>query len=252
MGYDSRGRALMILVSALLGLRGLAFSQDTIKLLQLKKLSKTADALPRIAKPNPAGVKINHFFALIDQRARGSVHSCRGLSEEGDEMFYNRSVDVTSRGPLFVSVDVTEEIGCGGVHPYVHIFTLTYDLHTGAPVHWAKLLTKVHVEEVEVNPGNMLPVEIFGISSLPLQKLYSAGWKDDGPCRLEDVVDPSGENVTTFLLSPAPRRQGLSLLPADLASVVSTCALPVVLGRSAMDALGIPDDIQASLLADPQ
>ena len=251
MGCSTIWKTAILLVSALLGLRVISFGQDAVKLLQLKKLSPTADALPRIAHPSPAQVKINRSFALIDKRARGSAASCRGLSEEGDEMFYNRSIDVTSRGPLFLSVDLNEEIGCGGVHPYLNLFTFTYDLHTGEPVHWAKLLTKVHVEEVKINPGNMLSVEIFGIKSLPLQKLYRVGWKDDGQCRLEDVVDPSGEDLTTFLLSAAPHRQGLSVLPTDLASVVAGCALPVILGKSAMDALGIPDDVQRSLLAEP-
>ena len=249
MGCDSMWKGPIVLVSALLDLIGAAISQDAVKLLRPKKLSKTADALPRIANPNPAGVKINHSFDLLDQKAGGLAHSCQGLSEEGDEMFYNRSVDITSQGPLFVSVDLTEDIGCGGVHPYINLFTLTYDLRTGEPVRWAKLLTKVHVEEVSVNPGNMQPFPTFGVSSLQLEKLYIAGWKDDEQCRLDDVVDRSGETLTTFLLSPAPHRRGLSVLPADLASPVANCALPVVLGKSAMDTLGIPDDVQESLLA---
>jgi hypothetical protein len=251
MGFDSRWRSAVLLVSTLLGLKVMSFGQDTVKLLRLKKLSRTADALPRIAHPSPAQVKLNHSFALIDKSARGSADSCRGPSEEGDEMFYNRSIEVISLGPLFLSVYLSEEIGCGGVHPYVNLFTFTYDLHTGEPVHWAKLLTKVHAEEVSVNPGNMLPVEIFGVSSLALQKLYSAGWKADGQCQLEDVVDPLGETITTFLLSPAPHKQGISALPTNLASAAAICAQPVVLGNSAMDELGIPDDIQRSLLAEP-
>ncbi len=225
MGCGSRWKTSILLVSALLELRVMCFGQDAVKLLRLKKLSHAAEALPRIAHPSPAQVKINRSFALIDQGARGLAHSCQGASEDGEEMFYSRSVDVMSKGPLFVSVDLNEEIDCGGVHAYYGNFTLTYNLLTGEMVCWAKLLTKSRAEELKVNLGNMQPIEIPGVASLLLQKLYSSGWKDYEDCTLDDVVDPSGERLTTFLLSPAPHRQGLSVLPANLASVSANCVL---------------------------
>jgi hypothetical protein len=243
------GRFALLPVAAWLMLGTMSFGQEPIKLLRLKNLSRTADAMPRISHPSPAQAKINRELALIDVRARSNATSCHGLSAEGDEMFFSRSIGITSQGPLFMNMDISDEIGCGGVHPYFNQFTFTYNLHTGEQVHWVNYLTKGKVEEIKVNPGNMLPIEIPGVRSLTLQRLYSAGWKDQGQCRIDDVIDPSPEYLTSFLLSPAPHKGGLSVLPTNLANVSAPCGLPVILGKSAMEELGIPEDMQKELLA---
>ena len=152
------GRFALLPVAAWLAIATMSLAQEPIKLLRLKNLSRTAGALPRISDPSPAQAKINRDLALIDARARSNAVSCQGLSKERDVMFFNRSVSITSEGPLFMSMDISDEIGCGGVHPYFNQFTFTYDLHTGEQVHWANFLTKAKAEEVKVNPGNMLPI----------------------------------------------------------------------------------------------
>jgi hypothetical protein len=241
-------RLTLLSIAAWLALGTMSFGQKPTSLLRLEDLSRTAQAMPRISHPSPAQAKINRDLALIDASGRANVNSCRGLSEEGDKMFFSRSIGITSHGPLFLSMDISDEIGCGGVHPYYNEFTFTYNLHTGEQVHWANYLTKDKIEEINVNPGNMLPIQILGVRSVTLQKLYSAAWKDQDQCRLDDVVDPSGKDLTSFLLSPSPNRAGLSVMPADLASVSATCGLPVILGKSAMEELGIPEDMQKELL----
>jgi len=232
---------------------GMCLGQEPVKLLQLNKLSKTVNALPRIAHPNRAEVKINRAFNKFDVRARGIADYCKGLSEQGDEMFFERSIDITSQGPQFLSMEVNEETNCGGVHAYFQRFTLTYDLRNGEQVQWAHFLTHGTAKEVTVSPRDGVFDDLPGVRSLTLQKLYIAGWKNEGRCHIENVFDPTdetGENLTDFQLSPAPHESGLSVLPANLPSVDEECALPVILGKSAMEELGIPEDLQKRLASE--
>ena len=128
-------------------------------------------------------------------------------------------------------------------------FTLTYNLHTGEQMHWAAYLKKGEAEEIETNPGNMQPVWIYAVKSQALQRFYSAGWNDQGDCRIYNVVDPDGEELTSFYLSPTPQRVGLSVLPANLPGPAAQCSTPVVLGKDAMQSLGLSEGLQNELLS---
>lgn len=166
-------------------------------------------------------------------------------------MFFQRTTLVTSTGPHFLSIEVNESIGCGGVHPYGHRFTLTYDLAKGDLVRWGSYLTKAHAKDVLTTPASESVTKLPAVQSALLEKLFVAGWKDSPGCRVEDVANPTPESVlslTPFQLSAAPRGGGLSVLPVDLASVAEHCAAPVILDKTGMDALGIPQDVQDALL----
>ncbi|WP_172838222.1 hypothetical protein [Terriglobus roseus] len=163
-------------------------------------------------------------------------------------MFFQRDIRVTSSGPLFLSVEIHEGAGCGGVHPYNASFTLTYDLTTGALVKWSKYLTRTRAKDLTFTPlteGMILPA----VRSAVLEKLFVAGWQDRQGCTVEAVVGPDSKSeaeLTDFQLSAATG--GLSVLPVNLASAASACAAPVILGKSGMDELGIPQNIQDALL----
>lgn len=246
-------RALTLTLATVLALAFAAncSSQTSVQLLHIKNLSPTADSLSRIKNPSPAQKKINQQLRWLDAKASESVAGCSGLDEHGDSMFFKRTVQITAHGPLFLGFEIYDGAACGGVHPYSSNFTLTYDLSTGALVKWSRYLTKANATDVTFIPVTESTSSLPAVRSEALEKLFVAGWKNNQSCRVEDVANPgprSATDLTLFQLSPAPDGGGLSVLPVNLASAVSACAIPVILGKSGMDELGIPQDIQGGLL----
>jgi hypothetical protein len=245
-------RAFRLAVFSCFTISGVCPAQQ-LQLLRQHSLSPKADSLPRIAHPNQIQSSINRDLQRLDAHAKGDATGCAGTSEDGREMFYERSVQILSRGPRSLGIAVDVSTDCGGVHPYYYQFTLAYDLETGKPIDWEKILTKADAQNAPVNPDNALPFDLPGVRSVLLQKLYRSAWKGAGQCSVDDVAPPAStedSDLTVFLLAPASERRGLSVLPVGLASAVSACAQAVILNRNAMDELGIPADTRKTLLND--
>jgi hypothetical protein len=243
MPLISSASRLPILLCLLI--EGICTAQRPVQLLRLHSLSSKAESLPRIAHPNQFERVINHDLRRLDTKAKSDALGCTGASGDGRRMFYERSVQVLSPGPRYLAIAVDVSTDCGGVHPYYYQFKLTYNLETGRPVDWAKILTKTDVQNYKVNPDHALPFALPAVRSLILQKLYRAAWKDADQCSVDDVAGarPTEDSeLTIFMLAPAPGKHGLSVLPVDLASSVVACAQTVILGRKAMDELGIPEN----------
>jgi hypothetical protein len=223
-------------------IEGICTAQRPVQLLRLPSLSSKAESLPRIAHPNQFERIINHDLLRLDTKAKRDALGCTGASDDGHRMFYERSVNVLSPGPRYLAIAVNVSTDCGGVHPYYYQFTLTYDVETGRPVDWAKILMKTDAKNDKVNPDSELPFALPAVRSRSLQKLYRAGWKDADQCSVDDIASaaPSEDSeFTSFMLAPVPEKHGLSVLPVNLSSSVAACAQPVILGRKAMDELGI-------------
>lgn len=97
------------------------------------------DALPRIAVPqSPGQRRINVALAGLDAAVRTAWTSCK--ANGGKYAEWQRSVEVPMRGPRFLSVVITDDVYCGGLHPNVSVQAVVYDLGTGRPVDWTTLL----------------------------------------------------------------------------------------------------------------
>ena len=89
-------------------------------------------ALPCIAHPEDgAERRINAALRRLD--AAGLAAVCAG----GD---WERQARVTMQGLGFLSVEVSDNFFCGGAHPDDATYTIVYDLRSGRPVDWTKLL----------------------------------------------------------------------------------------------------------------
>jgi hypothetical protein len=95
-------------------------------------------AMPLIAGPtDDAERRINTALQRLDATVRKAAGACK---DSDGKSGWQRSVDATMRGPGFVSLLITDTVDCGGAHPDSGVMAIVYDLRTGTPVDWTKLL----------------------------------------------------------------------------------------------------------------
>ena len=135
-------------------------------------------AFPEIAAPTtPEQRRINSALARLDQRARAAARDClSGARGQGE---WSRQIDVTMRGPEFLSFEVTDDIDCGGAHPNQGHFAIVYDLASGAPVDWKQLLPPALTGKLDLMTGAD-GVKTVTLQSSRLSQLYVKGY-DRGP-----------------------------------------------------------------------
>jgi hypothetical protein len=133
------------------------------------RLQPGLDAFPRIATPaGPASTKINAALTRADGRARAAAADC--LLDTG-KSGWNREARATFAGPEFLSLVAHDDWFCGGPYPDTSTVALTYDLATGAPVNWAKLLPASLAEQTAVDTVG--DGSVVGLLATPaIQKLY--------------------------------------------------------------------------------
>ncbi len=147
-------RAWVVVLCLLPGL-AMAGNPSPVQLTPPHQLSKNFDGLPRLVAPaGPAAERINKALAQADQRAVAAAADCtKDTIASGAETAaeaakpsnppdWERGVSVTIQGPDYLSFVVSDNYFCGGAHPDVSIFALVYDLRTGAPVNWLRLIAK--------------------------------------------------------------------------------------------------------------
>jgi hypothetical protein len=201
------------------------------------QIQKGVDALPRIAAPNAAEAKIN---AALDRQDLWARKAAEGCSEP--DMFWERTVEVTKRGPALLSVFVSESAGCGGVHPYNEFFPLVYDLRTGDAVKWSKVFPKERIEEVNSELSDDMPMTI--VRSKDLQAFYGAHYQSRADCTKEDVAE-----MTQFLLYPDEKANALEIFPTGLPQVSRVCADSLSLDAKTLASLGVSQQWRDAILS---
>ena len=135
-------------------------------------------AFPEIAAPaTPEQRLINSALARLDMRARAAARECLAGARRGGE--WSRQVDVTMRGPEFLSFEVSDDTDCGGAHPNQGHFGIVYDLASGAPVDWTRLLPPALTGKLDLVAGAD-GVKTVTLASSRLSQLYTKGY-DRGP-----------------------------------------------------------------------
>ncbi|MEO6923498.1 MAG: hypothetical protein ABI142_06710, partial [Bryocella sp.] len=106
-------------------------------------------AFPRVvpgrAVSAAAAAKINAALARADKRVKAVALDCQASSKasqgKADPEAWQRVIEVTMRGPRFLSFLATDNSDCGGPYPNNGMqMPLVYDLTTGSPVNWLRLL----------------------------------------------------------------------------------------------------------------
>jgi hypothetical protein len=166
----------------------------------MPKLGQQADAFPRLAAAGPVADRINAGLAAADARAVKAMRECRNDAPRGS---WTRTVDVTMRGPQFVSLVAHDGADCGGAYPNQPIVPLVYDLATGRPVDWTRLFPRTVSGEATTMTGG--DGTVLGVlASRTLSSRYLFGLKLEGACGSAfDDADPP------FMLWPDARAGGL-------------------------------------------
>ncbi len=186
-------------------------------------------AFPRLAAPGgPQMQRINQQLASADARARKAARECRP-----GPGYWQRSVTVAMRGPRYLALVAFDEWYCGGVHPSFSRFALAYDLQTGAPLNWERLLPKalgVTASLGTAGDGTRLGV----VASPQLKALYMESEKMDPEC-----VPILQDEDLRFILWPDARREGIAMKPYNLPRAVSLCVVDMVIPLLRLRQLGV-------------
>ncbi len=225
----------------------IATSASAVSLTQPPPLAKGLPALPRIAGPaTPAAARINTALTKEDASWRAFIKECR--DQAGPNFDLERSNQVAMAGPAYFALTIGYSYDCGGAHPDAGTIALVYDLATGAPVNWSRLLPKSLIDSVSTDSaGDGTTIGL--IASKALQKLYAraalAHGDADFKANCADVVNGDG---LTFQVWPDAKAGGLMLVP-DLPHVVLACGDPQVIPTQILKNLGVSAPLLAAIEA---
>lgn len=90
--------------------------------------------------------------ALRDARECSRAERARGPEHLVD---FHRSIEVTMQGPRYLSFVAEDAFMCGGAHPADNELALVYDLTTGLPLDWTRLLPKGATGKVYRRDGRL-------------------------------------------------------------------------------------------------
>lgn len=193
-------------------------------------LAKDIAAFPKLVAHDAIADKINAALVRLDQRVRKARSDCM-KSKDAD---WARSIEVTMRGPRYLSYLVSDSLSCGGAHPDASTFALVYDLATGAPVDWARLLPKPIVETTSLDTAAD-GASIGVVASKTLTALYVAGLGKDVDPSCKDALS---ETDLTFVLWLDREAKALAMQTVSLPHVVQACADTVTIGAAKLRELG--------------
>lgn len=191
-------------------------------------------AFPRLLTPDgPQAQHINQEFAKADDQVRADAQECHasfieahpdpkdpGWKRSGN---WRRSITVAMRGPRYLALVVSDDWFCGGAYPDRGNLALVYDLHTGMPVNWEKLLPKGLAST-------------GAVASPELMALYEKAAQPDANCR-EALQDQ--DYSVQFTLWPDAQDAGIALDPSGLPHVIAACGPTAVIPLLTLRKLGV-------------
>ena len=135
-------------------------SSESVTLKERPALRPGMDSFPRVvsnAAVTPGvAAKINASLARFENEVLTDARECRKQragQEDADD--WQRTVTVTMRGPRYLSLLAEETYSCGAPHPLDDRLALVYDLTTGSPVDWTRLLPAGAKGEIVRSPHRL-------------------------------------------------------------------------------------------------
>ena len=188
-------------------------------------------AMPLIGQPvDEAERRINAALQRLDGTIRKELPTCAG--DAGIPANWDRAIEVPMRGPGFISFVIIDDADCGGAHPSTATMAIVYDLRTGAPVDWTRLLPASLTGKVAFAAG-LDGTKMITLASPRLYKLFLSGYdlgsgtaEDRASCK-DAVQNIGSDGPPAMMVWPDAKRGGLAL-QYDLSHVVQACAVPVV------------------------
>jgi hypothetical protein len=196
-------------------------------------------ALPRIAAPDGAGVRINDALQKWDTNVEEEIQACR--TNDPRKWFWERQVQVSMTGPAYLSILLKDFSYCLGPYPSTEEYALVYDLPTGKLVRWSMLLPAVSVMDEETQSETVSSV---GLTNIYLREreltLTGADWE-------KECTEALSSSEWSFLLWPDGKDGALHMKPANLPHVIQTCGGAVALGDSSMRELGLSEKMRQAM-----
>lgn len=229
----------LALVAGLVVLSHRAAADVPVQLKPSPDIATKIAAFPRLvaATDDKAAQRINQALDKRDASARQMRKDCLANVDKPEDADYERRIWVTMRGPRYLSFLASDNEDCGGAHPDASDMALVYDLATGAPVNWQRLLPKAMVQSVSTD--NVVDGTLVGfVTSKTLQALWlkaeNAANPIDADCK--DVLTDPDLKLTVW---PDAKQDGLAVEPGDLPHVVLACADTVVIATATLRPLGV-------------
>lgn len=196
-------------------------------------IAKDVDAFPRIATPtDQAAQRINQALDRRDAQVKTAAKECAG----GD---WRRTVSVPMRGPRYLAFTAQDSWDCGGAHPDASLLVLVYDLSTGSPVNWTRLLPASMVQSSTLDTaGDGTKIGVIG--SRALQEFYIKALSSDPKNPLDaDCRDVLKDPDLKFNLWPDARAGGIAIEPEGLPHAVAACGDSAVVPIAELRKMGV-------------
>jgi hypothetical protein len=230
-------------------------SNRTLKLRDPPPVAKEAAAMPLIANPSDdAERRINAALKRLDANLSKAILACK--RQDGGPGDWVRKVEPTMRGPRYISYVIRDMAFCGGPYPSIGTMSIVYDLETGFPVDWARLLPPAISGKVALTAG-MDGTKMVTLSSPRLYSLYLSGYdrasrmpgndiaaEDVAACK-EAVQDTANPPMMVWL----DARSGGLTVQFDLPHAVQACAVPVAIPVEVLRADGVNSGLLDAIAA---
>lgn len=206
-------------------------------------LAPNIGAFPRLAADPaaPAAQRINRALAGLDKKFAAATAECRQVDSSNE---VTRTVDVTMKGARYLGLVAEESWFCGGAYPDHDTLALTYDLGTGRPVDWTRLMPPSL--GLKASLDNTFDGTAIGVvTSNTLSKIYTEQ-VSKAPDFDKDCLEAFSMQDLTFQLWPSAKEGGVAVQPANLPHVAAACGDTIVIPAARLRELGA----DASLLAD--
>jgi hypothetical protein len=162
----------------------------------------------------------------------------------------NRAVATPMLGPRYLSIVAHDDASCeNAAHPDAWTLALTYDLDTGSPVTWGRLLGRKLIEASAIDTvGDGTTIGV--VSSATLHDLYvKAVAGDQDPATRAQCAEVLEDETMQFQLWLDAARGGLVVSPSSLPHAVAACGGDAVIPVSTLRRLGADPALLAALEA---
>lgn len=195
--------------------------------------------------------KINAALAHDEAAAKAAAADCVSQLKETQPSLkaedladaWQRSVDVTMRGPRLLSYTMGTSYSCGGAYPEIaRSSSIVYDLTTGKPVNWLRMLRR----GTKGVRGDLGDGSVAGWLQIPsLQK--KAHRDADADCK--EVFDSSFGEKVSFEAYPDAREGALVLNTPDIMHARRECETAFSLKETELRNFGAPPELWNAIAA---
>jgi hypothetical protein len=233
-------------VAALLAANGAAAQDAPLRLATAPALGPDLQAFPRIVEgaSDQVAQRIHRALAQNEAAVRRAAKTCRDEAKPR-EGSWNRTVSVPMQGPRYLALLAADEWYCGGPYRDTSTLALVYDLRTGAPVNWVRLLPPALVQ----GTGSYTRADglrVGTVSSPRLTDLYVKAAEQALDAQCKDALD--GERLA-FQLWPDARHGAIALKPSGLPHVITACGPEARVSAATLRSFGVDPGLLSAIEA---